>query len=242
VELGGSKGRTEATGMGGMFVLMEAVKAMKLKPRKKGEKKLTVAVQGFGNVGYYVSELLAQKGFKVVAVSDSKGGIYCEKGLNPSEVLAVKKEKGSLDKCCKSCQIVSNAQLLELPVDILVPAALENQLTADNAAKVKAQVVLEMANGPTTPEADAVLYKRNIPVIPDVLANAGGVTVSYFEWTQDLSGYFWQKDEVIDKLDKVMSRAFSEVWKISRENKTNLRTGAYVLAVQRILQAVEYKG
>lgn len=238
---GGSEGREEATGLGGLYVLQSILKQLGLKG------KLTVAVQGFGNVGYNIAKFLDEAGFIVVAVSDSKGGIYVPEGINPALTLECKKKNGYLAGCYCSgsvCDLnkgkqVTNDALLELPVDILVPAALENALTRENAAKVKAKVVLEMANGPTTPEADAILYKRGIPVIPDILSNSGGVSVSAFEWEQNLKGAHWSKADVNKKLKAKMDKAASAVWAASKKYKTDLRTAAFVVALGRILAAMK---
>jgi len=238
---GGSEGREEATGLGGLFVLQAILKRLKLKGT------LTAAVQGFGNVGYNVAKFLDEAGIRVVAVSDSKGGIYVAEGINPSLTLECKKKNGYLAGCYCSgsvCDLkkgkqVTNESLLELPVDILVPAALENALTRENAAKVKAKVVLEMANGPTTPEADTILYKKGIPVIPDILSNSGGVTVSAFEWEQNLKGQHWTKAQVNQKLAKKMADAAGAVWDASVTQKTDLRTAAFVVALERILTAMK---
>ncbi len=238
---GGSEGREEATGLGGLFVLEAILAKLKLK------RKLTVAVQGFGNVGYNVAKFLDETGFKVVAVSDSKGGIYVPDGINPALTLACKKKNGFLAGCYCSgsvCDLrkgkqVTNEALLELPVDILVPAALENALTKENASRVKAKVVLEMANGPTTPEADAILYKKGIPVIPDILSNSGGVTVSAFEWEQNLKGEHWTKKYVNAKLKAKMVSAAGAVWNASVKYKIDLRTAAFVVALGRILAAMQ---
>lgn len=238
---GGSEGREEATGLGGLFVLQAILGKLKL------NKKLTVAVQGFGNVGYNVAKFLDEAGFTVVAVSDSKGGIYVPDGINPELTLACKKKNGYLAGCYCSgsvCDLkkgkqISNGELLELPVDILVPAALENSLTKENAAKVKAKVVLEMANGPTTPEADTILYKKGIPVIPDILSNSGGVSVSAFEWEQNLRGQHWTKKAVNAKLKAKMRKAAESVWDASVNHKVDLRTAAFVVALGRILEAMK---
>lgn len=242
---GGSEGREEATGLGGLFVLQAILKKLKLTG------KLTAAVQGFGNVGYNVAKFLDEAGITVVAVSDSKGGIYVPEGINPALTLECKKKNGppagGLAGCYCSgsvCDLkkgrqVTNEALLELPVDILVPAALENALTRENAQRVKAKVVLEMANGPTTPEADVILYKKGIPVIPDILSNSGGVTVSAFEWEQNLKGQHWTKAQVNAKLAKKMAAAAGAVWDASVAHKTDLRTAAFVVALERILTAMK---
>lgn len=245
VESGGSLGRTEATGRGGSYVLQALLRELKLKGRNG--KELTVAVQGFGNVGYYIAKFLYEAGMRVVALSDSKGAIFVKDlkkdGFNPDLVLKCKKEKGTLSGCycvgsvcdLKNGKTISNKELLELPVDILVPSALENQITYQNAGKIKAKVVLEMANGPTTPEADEILYKKGIMVIPDVLSNSGGVTVSYFEWKQNLEDIYWKEEEVNRKLKAKMEDAFASVWNEAKKQKTDLRTAAFIVAIRRII-------
>lgn len=227
---GGSEGREEATGLGGLYVLQTILKHNKL-----SGKKLTAAVQGFGNVGYNVAKFLIEAGITVVAVSDSKGGIYNPNGIAIEDALQHKKKFGVLSGGKK----ITNAELLELPVDILVPSALENVLTAQNAKKIKAKVVLEMANGPTTPEADTILYKRGIPVIPDILSNSGGVSVSCFEWEQNLKGEHWTKDVVNRKLKTKMQRQTDIVWDASVKLSTSLRTAAFIVALQRIEKAMK---
>ncbi len=246
IDFGGSEGRTEATGRGGYYVLMALLKKLNLKGRYG--KQLTVAVQGFGNVGYYIAKFLSDAGMRVVALSDSRGAIVVNDisrdGLNPELVLKCKREKGTLDGCycvgtvcdMKKGKMISNEELLELPVDILVPAALENQITRKNAGKIEAKVILEMANGPTIPEADEILFPKKIKIVPDVLANSGGVTVSCFEWEQNLKGEHWKEEIVNKKLEKKMEDAFEAVWKTSLEKKTDLRTAAFIVAVKRILQ------
>ena len=238
---GGSEGREEATGLGGLFVLQTILEKLELRG------KLTAAVQGFGNVGYNMAKFLSEAGFTVVAVSDSKGGIYVPDGINPALTMECKKKNGYLAGCYCSgsvCDLkkgkqISNEELLTLPVDILVPAALENSLTRENAGNIQAKVVLEMANGPTTPEADAILYKRGIPVIPDVLSNSGGVTVSAFEWEQNREGQKWTKEQVNTKLSEKMEKAALAVWDASKQYKTDLRTAAFAVALGRILGAMK---
>lgn len=244
VDFGGSLGRTEATGRGGYHVLLSLLK--KLKGTAKNGEKLTVAVQGYGNVGYFIAKFLYEEGMRVVALSDSKGAIVVnnidKESFNPQLVLRCKKEKGALNQCycvgsvcdMRNGKPITNDELLELPVDILVPAALENQITAENAGKIKASVVLEMANGPTTPEADEILHKKGIVVVPDVLANSGGVTVSYFEWEQNLKNEKWSEKQVNDKLKDKMEDAFEVVWKTAKKEKTDLRTAAFIVAIKRI--------
>ena len=235
VEYGGSLGRTEATGRGGYYILMTLLKKLSLK--KRYGDKLTVAVQGFGNVGYYIAKFLYEEGFRVVALSDSQGAIIVgnlnKDNLNPEAVMKVKKNLGSVDDM-KGVRTISNDELLELPVDILVPAALENQITGENAGKIKAKVILEMANGPTTPEADEVLYKKDVIIVPDVLANSGGVTVSYFEWEQNLHMQKWSEEDVNGKLKKKMESALHKVFEVSQKEKVDMRTAAFMVAIKRI--------
>ena len=236
LNFGGSQGRTPATAQGGMYVLEELIGKLKLKT-----KQITVAVQGMGNVGGIMAQLLHQAGYHVVAMSDSKGGIYNPKGLDVPAVERFKKQTGSL-KNFPGAKPVTNAQLLELPVTILIPAALENQITGKNAGRIKAKVVFELANGPTTPEADVKLAKRKIIIVPDVLANAGGVTVSYFELVQNIQQYYWNEREVIAKLKPIMVTAFRQIWQRAEQLKVPLRTAAYVIALERIGQAIEARG
>lgn len=235
LSLGGSQGREEATGFGGVEILKAAAKNFKL---KKGA---TVAIQGFGNVGKFFAELARQAGFKVVAVSDSKGGIYSPKGLDISKAAEWKKEKGALSGFPGTID-VSNEKLLELPIEVLVPAALENQLHKGNARKIKAKLIIEMANGPTTPEADAIFFRRRITVVPDVLSNSGGVATSYLEWVQNLSGNYWTKAEVLKKLAKFMDSAWHDVLASQKQYGVDLRTAAFILAVRRIIEAMKAKG
>ncbi len=233
IELGGSQGRTEATGVGGVTVLKEYLKKCPTSPRLRGTK---LAVQGFGNVGYWFAHFAQKEGFKVVAISDSKGGIYNPKGLDVDQVWREKEKNGQIKAN------ITNEELLTLPVDVLVPAALENAITTQNAGRVRAKVVFEMANGPTTPEADEILAKRKIDVIPDVLANAGGVTVSYFEWAQNLSGYYWEKEEVLTKERKIMIKAFDDICGVVKEKKVTYRKAAFILAIKRIIDAMILRG
>lgn len=229
---GGSLGRDKATAQGGFYVLEALLK--KLKFKKSG---LKVAIQGFGNAGYHFGRLAKRAGFKVVAVSDSKGGIYNPRGLDPEKVLAWKKEKGSVVGF-KGAEKISNSQLLGLGVEVLVPAALENVITGKNASRVRAKIVLELANGPTTSEGDKILEKKGIWVVPDVLANSGGVTVSYFEWKQNLVNEYWQLGKVDDELKKQIEGAFEQIWQKAEEKKVALRTAAYIVALERILKAM----
>ncbi len=225
---GGSEGRETATAQGGVYVVRELMKKLNLQPSET-----KVAIQGIGNVGGFMAKLLSADGFKIVALSDSKGGIYNENGLDLDTVFVHKEKTGSLAGM-EGTQNVSNAQLLELPVDILVPSAMENQITAENVANIKAKVVVEMANGPTTPEADEKLAERGIIVVPDVLANAGGVTVSCFEWEQNVKNLKWSAAEVFAKLEPMMVAAFNEVWETKEKNNVSMRTAAFVKAIERV--------
>ena len=241
VAIGGSLGRTEATDRGGVIVL-EAL----LNKLKKKNKNLTVAIQGFGNVGYYFSRLAEEEGFKIVAISDSKGGVYVKDGLSTETTLNCKKEKGMVSGCyCKGsvCDIrygrtITNEELLELPVDILVPAALENVINENNMGKIKAKIIVEMANGPITEEAYEYLSKKGIIIVPDVLANAGGVTVSYLEWFQGKAGYYWTEKEVNGRLKEMMEKAYDAVWKRSKEKKIPLKQAAFEVGIGRIADAL----
>ncbi len=237
--LGGSKGRNAATARGVQFTLREACRAHKL-----ALDGATVAIQGYGNAGSHLADLLHAEGARIVAASDSGGGIHQPKGLDPAKLRAHKERRGARVslKTFKPGTPVTNAQLLELPVDILVPAALENQITSVNAARVKAKIIAEAANGPTTPMADDTLFRRGRTVIPDILANAGGVTVSYFEWVQDFYSFFWEENEVDNRLEKYMVRAYRDVAEQAARFKCSLRDGAYVLAVGRVAEATRVRG
>jgi glutamate dehydrogenase/leucine dehydrogenase len=234
--LGGSLGRHEATARGCVFTIRAACEVKKI-----DHKKATAAIQGFGNAGSIAAELLHKIGMKVIAVSDSKGGILNTKGLDIPKVVAYKNKTGSVAKF-PGAKAVSSNDVLELDCDVLVPAALENQITLTNAHQVKARIVAEAANGPTTPGADRILFDNGVLVIPDILANAGGVTVSYFEWVQDLQELFWDVDEVNRKLEKIMGKAFADVHDSSKNYKVDMRTGAYILAIDRVAKATESRG
>jgi glutamate dehydrogenase/leucine dehydrogenase len=236
VEIGGSWGRTEATGRGVIHCVKQAAENNSLKL-----KNATVAIQGFGNVGYHAAVAAQEVGCKIIAVSDSTGGIYCSDGLNPTEVLA-HKEKTSSVQNYKDCKNITNEELLELPCDVLIPAALENQITCKNADKIKAKMVAEAANGPTTPEADKALYEKDICLIPDILANAGGVTVSYFEWVQNLTREQWPLEKVNRKLEAKMTKAFNDVAAIAEKEESDMRTGALMLGVGRVANAIKTLG
>jgi len=245
VELGGSLGRNDATGRGAYLCTLELIKTMGWSPNN-----LTVAIQGFGNGGYHIAQLLEKVGCKIVAVSDSQGGIYSESGFDIDSLWQEKQRSRQVRAvyCDGSvCELIehtaiTNAQLLELDVDILVPAALEGVITKHNADNVKAKAIVEIANGPILFEADALLLKKGIKVIPDVLANAGGVTVSYFEWVQNRSGLQWSLDEIHQKLKDKMVNAFSQTWELAEENNYSLREAAYINALIRIETATSKHG
>lgn len=224
---GGSEGREEATGMGGYYVFSALRKKLKL------PEKCRVIIQGFGNVGSHVAEIFSANGHKIIAVSDSKGAIFNENGLDLEKVKIHKKNTGELGNF-PGAENISNAEMLELPCELLIPAAFENVLTKSNADKIKARAILELANGPTTPEADKILRKRRIPAIPDILANSGGVVVSYFEWKQNLESERWTKKRVLGKLKLVMESASLEILKKSSKAKTTLRMGAFLLALENL--------
>lgn len=236
VSLGGSKGREEATARGCLFATREACKVMGL-PLAGA----TVVVQGYGNAGSIAARLLHEDGGKVIAVSDSRSGIFNAKGIDPVAALTHKQETGSLSGF-RGAETITNEELLALKCDVLVPAALENQITAQNADRIKAKLVAEAANGPTTPAADSVLSDKGVLVIPDILANAGGVTVSYFEWVQDLYGFFWTEKEVNNYLERTIVSAFQEVHETAQKHGVDLRTGAYILAVGRVAEATRVRG
>ena len=232
VEIGGSEGRNVATALGAFYVIEKALPNLKLDEEPK------FAIQGFGNAGMYLAKILHERGYKVVAVSDSKGGIYDPNGLDIPEVIEVKRKTKSVVNYEKA-EKISNKELLTLKVDVLVPAALGNQITKENADEIQAKYIAEVANGPTTPEADEILFEKGIFLTPDILTNAGGVTVSYFEWVQNRMGYYWDLEEVNKKLELRMHKAFDEIYKISRDKKVDMRTAAYILAIDRVARAVE---
>ncbi|MEK7171889.1 MAG: Glu/Leu/Phe/Val dehydrogenase [Patescibacteria group bacterium] len=248
LSVGGSLGRDKATAKGGVYVLEEVMKEKKLDP-----KKTTVVIQGFGNAGANAARILDTAGYKVIAVSDSKGGIYCKDGIHAEKAVECKEETGAIQLCTTgkvnykvskgaTCKNVTNKELLEIPCDLLVLSAMENQVTKGNAAKIKAKMILELANGPTTPEADAILEKRGIPVIPDILANAGGVTVSYFELVQNQMNYYWPKDEVQSRLKTIMVNAWKEVSSIQKQYKCSYRMAAFVKALLRLSEMMKLRG
>ncbi len=248
LEHGGSKGRNNATAQGGIYILEEYVKQNGLNP-----KEIKVVIQGFGNAGGIAAHLLAEMGYEIIGASDSQGGIVCTHGINPSDLMSCKIENESVVNCGvhvseisgidgQSCKKVSNEELLELECDILVLAALENQITEKNADKIKAKFILELANGPVTPEADAILAKRGIPVIPDILANAGGVTVSYFEMLQNASNEYWTEEQVNEKLKGIMVNAWSEVSGNAKQYSCTLREAAFITALKRLETKIREKG
>lgn len=231
LELGGSLGRTEATGQGGVYILDEYVKSHKLQ-----KSKVTIAVQGFGNVGYYFAKLASDLGYKVVAVSDSTGGVYDKKGLNIEKLNKIKLDGGKLPVN------ITNEELLELPVTFLVPSALENAITKDNMENLTAEVIIEMANGPITTEADNYLFEKGVDIIPDILSNSGGVTVSYFEWVQNLHGYYWTKERVNNELKQIITKAFKDIAEVVSTKRISYRRGANYISIKRIIDAMILRG
>jgi glutamate dehydrogenase (NAD(P)+) len=234
--IGGSLGRLEATARGGLYCTLEAIGKRGLDIAD-----LTVVVQGFGNVGSYYALFMQQEGAKVIAVSDSGGGVYNPNGIDIPSAIAHKQERGTL-KGLGGVEPISNEELLLLPCDVLAPCGLEQVITEENAGKVKTKIVCEGANGPTTPAADEILEDRGILVVPDVLANAGGVVVSYFEWVQGLQEYFWKEDEVNAKLKEIVDKAFAETWHVHTSRDVSMRMAAYGLAVQRVAEATTTRG
>lgn len=236
ISIGGSEGRSEATSLGVVICAREAARRLRLK--LKGA---TVAVQGFGNVGWNAANIIHEMGCRIVAVSDSTGGIYCKEGLNPHKIYEHKSKTGSVANHEK-CQNITNEELLETECDILVPAALENQITKANADKIKARIIAEGANGPTTPEADRILWERETLLVPDILANSGGVTASYFEWVQNLTREHWTLEEVNRKLESKMVRAFDDVCALAKKEESDMRTAALMLGVGRVAEAMKTLG
>jgi glutamate dehydrogenase (NAD(P)+) len=236
VSIGGSEGRKEATARGVLVIVEEACKIKKIPLRGA-----SIAIQGFGNAGSLVAKLFAEKKARIVAISDSRGGVTNPRGIDPLKAMRYKERSGTVVGMPGTSRI-SNDDLLTMKCDILIPAALENVITLNNAEQIKAKVVAEAANGPTTPHADEVLARRGITLLPDILTNAGGVTVSYFEWVQDLQSFFWSESEVNAKLESVMRRAFLEAYDMTRKHRTHMRTGTYVLAVGRVADATLVRG
>ena len=236
LELWGSEGRGEATARGLSYTVEVAAEKLKINPLGA-----TVVIQGYGNAGSISAKLLRKQGYKIIAVSDSKGGAYNPQGIDPFEILDYK-TKTSTVKGFPKAKFISNKDLLEIECDVLVPAALEGVITEKNANNIKAKIIAEAANGPTTPEADEILYQRGVFIIPDILANAGGVTVSYFEWIQGLYGYFWNEERVNRRLKKLMVKAFNEVLKLAQREKIDNRTAAYIYAISKVAKAMEARG
>lgn len=236
LEIGGSKGRDEATGRGAAIIAREA-----LRWQGRSLEGATVVIQGFGNAGTHTARIISDMGARVIAVCDSRSGVYNEKGLGIGKLIETKRETGAVANY-RNGDAITNEELLEMPCDVLVPAAMEDQINGSNAPRVKAKVIVEAANGPTTPEADAVFKESGTIVVPDILASAGGVVVSYFEWVQVLQHYFWDLPEVQDKLERSMIKAFGEVTEASKTWQVNLREGALILAVQRVTEAKRLRG
>jgi len=236
LSIGGSEGRNEATARGAVYTIIEAAKHLGLD--LEGAR---VVVQGFGNAGMFSAKLMAEIGATVIAVSDTTGAIFNSKGLDPNKVDAYKRENGTVVGFA-GAERITNAQLLELDCDILIPAAIENQIGEHNAPKIKAKIVAEAANGPTSPEADRILFDRGVFLIPDILCNAGGVTVSYFEWVQDLQNLFWREATINARLKEVMVKSFTDVLQMATKHKVNMRTAAYMVAVARVADATLTRG
>ncbi|HCI28663.1 MAG TPA: Glu/Leu/Phe/Val dehydrogenase [Fervidobacterium sp.] len=238
VDLGGSEGRTEATGRGVSIITNEVCKVI-----DKDIKKTRIAIQGFGNVGSYTAKILNEDyGAKIVAIADISGGIYNEDGIDIKDLIAYRDSNKGLIKGYPKAKSIPAEEVLELDVDILIPAALENAITEKNAKNIKAKVIVEAANGPTTPEAEDILLNKGVLIVPDILANVGGVTVSYFEWVQDLQVFFWDIDEIRSRLTKMMVKAFNEVYKTKEKYNTDMRTAAYILSISRVASAVKQRG
>jgi glutamate dehydrogenase (NAD(P)+) len=238
LELGGSLGRFEATGKGVFITAQEAARHLKM-PMKGAR----VAIQGSGNVGGIAAQYFDRGGARVIAISDSKGAVYNKKGLNISKVLECKKKYYCvITPEAKAGEEITNEELLELDCDILVPSALESQITDKNGPKIKAKIIAEGANGPTTPEADKILHDKGVFVVPDILANAGGVTVSYFEWVQNLQELLWSEEEISERLTRILKRSFAEVLNISKKNKVDMRTAALMLGIGRVAEATKLRG
>jgi glutamate dehydrogenase (NAD(P)+) len=236
LELGGSLGRKEATARGAQYTIIQAAKQLGL-----DLKGATVVVQGYGNAGSIAARLMDEEGCKIIAVSDTQGGAYNPKGIEPKAILK-HKEKTTTVVGFRGTEKVTNEELLEIPCDILIPAATEQVITEQNAPRIKPKIIAEAANGPTIPEADEILYANNVLVIPDILCNAGGVTVSYFEWVQDLQNFFWTEDEVNAKLKMIMDASYAAVQQMAAQHKVHMRTAANMLAVSRVAKATELRG
>jgi glutamate dehydrogenase (NAD(P)+) len=236
ISIGGSLGRDKATARGCMYTVDEAMRVLEL-PIDGA----TVAIQGFGNAGLHAAELMAERGYTVVAVSDTGGGVANKSGLDVPALIKHKQRTGTVHGFSNG-DSVTNAEVLEYDCDVLVPAALEKVITADNAPRIKAKIVAEAANGPTLPDADVILHDRGIMVLPDILANAGGVTVSYFEWVQDMQANFWEEDEINDRLRRKMVRAFIDTYEVAQQRKIDMRQAAYVVAIARVAEATTVRG
>ena len=238
IEIGGSKGRNEATGRGVCFVTLEMMKKYNMKPED-----CKIVIQGMGNVGSISAKLLAEEGAKIIAVSDVSCAIYNEKGLDISGIYKyLDSGKNLLDGYTGDCKRITNAELLELPCDILIPAALENQITAENADRIKAKIVIEAANGPTSVEADEILNKKGVKVLPDILSNSGGVIVSYFEWVQNLQNFYWEEDDVNAKLKRQIVGTFNDVFDAREKYDCTFRVAAYIVALNRLVTAKKLRG
>jgi len=238
IEIGGSVGRESATGMGLYYILEALCEKLDL-----DLKSMSIVVQGFGNVGGTIADLLYKEGCKVMAVSDISGGVYYSEGLEIDKLLQWTQQGNFLeDYNNKNYKLITNEEILALECDVLIPAALENQITQSNVNNINCKIILEGANGPVTPDADKVLFRKGIHVIPDILANAGGVCVSYFEYVQDIRAYFWELERINKELKKIMLKAFEDVYLVSKERNINLRTAAYIIAVSRIAKAIELRG
>lgn len=238
IEIGGSKGRNEATGRGVCFVTLEMMKKYNMKPEE-----CKIVIQGMGNVGSISAKLLAEEGAKIIAVSDVSCAIYNENGLDIAGIYKyLDSGKNLLDGYTGDCKRITNAELLELPCDILIPAALENQITAENADRIKAKIVIEAANGPTSVEADEILNKKGVKVLPDILSNSGGVIVSYFEWVQNLQNFYWEEDDVNAKLKRQIVGAFNDVFDAREKYDCTFRVAAYIVALNRLVTAKKLRG
>jgi len=242
IDIWGIEGRTEATGYGGVIILKKLAAELNLKPEKT-----TLAIQGFGNVGYHFADFAYRLGYKVLAVSEVYGGIKVSQGLNPQQTMECKQKKGKIVGCyCVGniCDLglgkkINNQQILEADVDVLIPAAIEGVINKQNAHKIKAKYIIEMANGPITPQAEKILEKNYVTIVPDILANAGGVIVSYFEWLQSKQNKKWKKEQTLNELSKSLKKSFNRVWSLAQEKKISLRKAAYIIAVQRVVNAMK---
>ncbi|WP_350344071.1 Glu/Leu/Phe/Val dehydrogenase [Proteinivorax tanatarense] len=233
--LGGSVGRNEATAMGCVITTMEALKKLNMSLDEA-----TVVIQGFGNAGFNLAKILYEAGAKIIGVSDSKGALFNQEGLVPKELLEIKKSKGSV--IYGEGEVITNQKLLETKCDVLIPAALENQINEKNACRIKAKIVAEAANGPTTVAASKILNERKILVVPDILASAGGVTVSYFEWVQNRMNYYWTDQQVNEKLEKIMADAFQNIYQMHEEKSVDMREAAFMIAINRVVQGLKLRG